>query len=70
MNNHNFDVDITIPSSKQKVKINKDFIEVNNKKILCDSIEAIKYGVSLVGNKKKPSNKNYSIEIKSTDGSN
>lgn len=68
MNNHNFDVDITIPSSNQKVKINKDFIEVNNKKVLCDNIEGIKYGVSLVGSKKKPSNKNYSIEIKSTDG--
>lgn len=68
MNIHNFDVDITIPSSNQKVKINKDFIEVNNKKVLCDNIDGIKYGVSLVGSKKKTSNKNYSIEIKSTDG--
>jgi hypothetical protein len=68
MNNHNFDVDIQLPSSNQKVKINKDFIEVNNKKILCNNIEAIKYGVSLVGSKKNPSRKNYSIEIKDTDG--
>lgn len=68
MNYHNFDVDITIPSSKQKIKINKDFIEVDQKKILCLNIEALKYGVSLIGNKKKPTNKNYSIEIKSYNG--
>lgn len=66
--NHNFDVDIQLPSSNQKVKINKDFIEVNNKKIMCNNIEAIKYGVSMVGSKKKPSSKNYIIEIKSNNG--
>ena len=68
MNNHNFDVDIQVPSTNQHVRINKDFVEVNNKRVLCNNIEAIKYGVSLVGGKKNPSKKTYNIDIKSKDG--
>ena len=68
MNNHNFDVDIQVPSTSQHVRINKDFVEVNNKRVLCSNIEAIKYGVSLFGGKKKPSKKTYNIDIKSKDG--
>lgn len=68
MQHHNFDVDIIIPSSKQKVKINKDFIEVNNISIPCADVEAIKYGVSLVGSVKKPKNKKYIIDVKGKNG--
>ena len=45
MNYHNFDVDIQVPSTNQHVRINKDFVEVNNKRVLSSNIEAIKYGV-------------------------
>src|SRR6476620_9736027 len=68
MLNHNFDVDIVIPSSKQKVKITKDSIEVNKTSIACADVEAVKYGVSLIGNPKNPSRKDYSIDIRSKDG--
>lgn len=68
MQHHNFDVDIVIPSSGQKVKINKDFIEVNNTSIACADVEAIRYGVSLIGNEKKPDRKEYNIDVKSKDG--
>ncbi len=64
---HNFDVDIQIPSSKQKVKINEDFIEVNNQTILCSEVEAVKYGVSLIGGK-NPTKKQYDIAVKDKAG--
>jgi len=60
---HNFDVDILIPSSNQKVKINKDIIEVNKVSIACKDVKAVKYGVSLIGSKKKPERKEYTIDI-------
>lgn len=63
MQAHNFDVDITTPSTKQKIKINKDFIEVNNDKIACEDVKAVKYGVSLLGGVKNPSGKEYTIDI-------
>lgn len=65
---HNFDVDIVIPSSKQKVKIDKDHIEVNNTSIACKDVKAVKYGVSLIGNKKNPERKDYNIDILSNTG--
>jgi len=68
MNNLNFDVDIQLLSTNQNVKINKDFVEVNQKKIFCNNVEAIKYGVSMVFSKNKPTNKKYSIDIKSYTG--
>jgi hypothetical protein len=68
MNNLNFDVDIQLLSTNQNVKINKDFVEVNQKKIFCNNVEAIKYGVSMVGSKNKMLNKKYAIEIKSYTG--
>lgn len=68
MHNHNFDVDIIIPSSKQKVKINKDIIEVNQSAIACADVKAVKYGVSLIGNSKKPEKKEYNIDIQSKEG--
>ncbi|MDA9555313.1 hypothetical protein N9R54_03675 [Pelobium sp.] len=64
----NFDVDILIPSSKQKVKINKDLIEVNNTSISCSDVKAIKYGVSLIGNVKNPERKEYNIDVQGNDG--
>ncbi len=67
MQNHNFDVDIHLPSSNQKVVIKKDFIQVNSSRINCDEIKAIRYGVSLIGTQKKPQRKDYNIEILSTD---
>jgi|GEM_PF-1103733 len=70
MQHHNFDVDIVIPSSGQKVKINKDTIEVNNTIIACADVSAIKYGVSLIGKVKNPEKKEYNIDIKSKDGKN
>ncbi|WP_017259381.1 hypothetical protein [Pedobacter arcticus] len=63
MQTHNFDVDITTPSTNQKIKINKDFIEVNNDKIACEDVKAVKYGVSLLGGTKKPNGKEYNIDI-------
>lgn len=63
MQAHNFDVDITTPFTKQKVKINKDFIEVNSDKIACKDVKAVKYGVSLVGGTKNPISKDYNIDI-------
>nr|WP_294899747.1 hypothetical protein [uncultured Pedobacter sp.] len=66
MQAHNFDVDITTPFTKQKVKINKDFIEVNDDKIECKDVKAVKYGVSLIGDSKNPSNKEYNIDILTT----
>ncbi len=63
MQAHNFDVDITTPHTNQKIKINKDFIEINNEKIACDDVKAVKYGVSLLGGSKKPSGKEYIIDI-------
>lgn len=68
MQHHNFDVDIIIPSSKQKVKINAENIEVNQTCIACAEVAAIKYGVSLIGSVKKPQKKKYIIEVKSRDG--
>ena len=68
MQPHNFDVDIVIPSSNQKVKINKDVIQVNQTTINCADVTAVKYGVSLIGKRKKPTNKSYSIEVQSKDG--
>ena len=68
MQAHSFDVDMVIPSSKQKVQINKDFISVDQKKIPCADIKAIKYGVSLIGGKKNPDRKEYHIGIQSNDG--
>lgn len=65
---HNFDVDIVIPSSKQKIKIDKDHIKVNNSSIACKDVKAIKYGVSLIGSKKKPERKDYNIDILSNNG--
>ena len=65
---HNFDVDILIPSSKQKVKINQHHIEVDGKTIACSDVNAIKYGVSLIGKAKSPEKKKYTIDVKSTDG--
>jgi hypothetical protein len=65
---HNFDVDTVIPSSKQKVKINADFIEVNQTKIACNDVVAVKYGVSLVGTVKKPKYKKYIIDVQGKDG--
>lgn len=63
MQTHNFDVDITTPHTNQKIKINKDFIEVNNEKIACEDVKAVKYGVSLFGGAKKPSGKEYIIDV-------
>lgn len=63
MQNHNFDVDITTPFTNQKVKIDKDFIEVNTDKMACKDVKAVKYGVSLIGGAKKPSGKEYTIDI-------
>ncbi|RZL45932.1 MAG: hypothetical protein EOP00_16520 [Pedobacter sp.] len=68
MQPHNFDVDIVIPSSNQKVKINKDVIQVNQTIIPCADVTAVKYGVSLIGKRKKPTNKSYSIEVQGKDG--
>lgn len=68
MQDHNFDVDIAIPSSGQKVKINKDFIEVNQTKIACADVAAVKYGVSLIGSVKKPKYKKYTVDVKAKDG--
>ncbi len=63
MQAHNFDVDITTPFTKQKVKINKNFIEVNGDKVACQDVKAVRYGVSLVGGAKNPTNKEYNIDI-------
>ena len=63
MQAHNFDVDITTPHTNQKIKISKDFIEVNNDKIACEDVKAVKYGVSLLGGVKNPSGKDYIIDI-------
>ena len=68
MQAHNFDVDILIPSSNQKVIINKDVIQVNQTNIACADVSAVKYGVSLIGTVKKPIKKSYSIDVKSKDG--
>lgn len=68
MQQHNFDVDIVIPSSQQKVKINKDSISVNQTTIACADVAAVKYGVSLVGGEKNPQFKRYIIDVKSKDG--
>ena len=67
MLNHNFDVDIQLPSSNQKVKINKDFIAVNQTQIPCEQVQAIKYGVSLIGPAKSPTKKVYNIDILGQD---
>lgn len=63
MQPHNFDVDFTTPSTNQKIKINKDFIEVNSDKIACSDVKAVKYGVSLLGGQKNPAGKEYNIDI-------
>lgn len=63
MHPHNFDVDIVIPSSNQKVKIDKDHIQVNNTSIACKDVKAIRYGVSLIGSTKKPERKEYNIDV-------
>lgn len=68
MQHHNFDVDIVIPSSKQKVKITAEAIEVNQTRISCADVSAVKYGVSLIGTKKKPVKKKYTIEVQSKAG--
>jgi hypothetical protein len=68
MQHHNFDVDIVIPSSKQKVKITADAIEVNQTRIACSDVAAVKYGVSLIGPAKKPIKKQYTIDVKGKDG--
>jgi hypothetical protein len=68
MQEHNFDVDIVIPASKQKVKINADVIEVNQTQIACADVTAIKYGVSLIGPAKSPIKKQYTIDIKNKEG--
>ncbi|WP_461788758.1 hypothetical protein [Pedobacter sp.] len=68
MQHHNFDVDIVIPSSKQKVKITADAIEVNQTRIACNDVAAVKYGVSLIGPVNKPIKKKYTIDVKSKDG--
>ncbi len=65
MTTHNFDVNIHLPKSNQKVIINQEYIQVNQKKIFCNEIEAIKYGVSLIGKKKKNQRKDYKIDVKS-----
>ncbi len=67
---HNFDVDIVIPSSKQKVKINEDLIAVNDTSIACKEVKAIRYGVSLIGGKKNPEGKEYTIDILSNTDKN
>lgn len=63
MHPHNFDVDIVISSSNQKVKIDKDHIQVNNVSIACKDAKAIRYGVSLIGSVKNPQRKEYNIDI-------
>ncbi|MBU1372618.1 MAG: hypothetical protein KJ712_02085 [Bacteroidetes bacterium] len=63
MNTHNFDVDIVISSSNQKIKIDKDHIQVNNTSIACKDVKAIRYGVSLIGSVKKPKQKDYNIDV-------
>lgn len=68
MQEQNFDVDIKIPSSKQNVKINAEFIEVGNTRVACENVKAIKYGVSLVGTVKKPVKKKYNIDVMGNDG--
>jgi len=68
MQHHNFDVDIVIPSSKQKVKITAEAIEVNQTHIACNDVAAVKYGVSLIGTVKKPIKKKYTIDVKAKDG--
>jgi len=68
MQHHNFDVDIVIPSSKQKVKITAEAIEVNQTRIACADVAAVKYGVSLIGSVKKPIKKKYTIDVKGKDG--
>lgn len=68
MQAHNFDVDITTPFTKQKVKINREFIEVNADKIACEDVKAVKYGVSLVGGSKNPTGKEYNIDVQSKAG--
>ncbi|MFN0255125.1 hypothetical protein [Pedobacter ureilyticus] len=68
MQHHNFDVDIVIPSSKQKVKITAEAIEVNQTRIACGDVTAVKYGVSLIGTEKKPIKKKYTIDVKGKDG--
>lgn len=68
MQAHNFDVDIVIPSSKQAVKINNEFIQVDGNKINCADIVATKYGVSLVGPAKKPDFKRYIVDVKDAQG--
>ncbi|WP_410220295.1 hypothetical protein [Pedobacter sp.] len=68
MEQHNFDVDFVIPYSKQKVKINSDIVQVDQTTIRCEDIDAVKYGVSLVGGAKKPQRKVYAIEVKSKEG--
>ncbi|WP_199117126.1 hypothetical protein [Pedobacter sp. ASV28] len=68
MQHHNFDVDIVIPSSKQKVKITAEAIEVNQTRIACADVAAVKYGVSLIGSVKKPIKKKYTIDVKSKEG--
>jgi hypothetical protein len=68
MQHHNFDVDIFIPSSQQKVKITKDIVQVNQNSIACVDIVAVRYGVSLIGKVKKPIKKTYVIAVKSKNG--
>ncbi len=68
MQHHNFDVDIVIPYSKQKVKITAETIEVNQTRIACADVAAVKYGVSLIGTVKKPIKKKYTIEVRANDG--
>lgn len=68
MQHHNFDVDIVIPSSKQKVKITAEAIEINQTRIACADVAAVKYGVSLIGPAKNPIKKKYIIDVKSKDG--
>jgi hypothetical protein len=70
MQQHNFDVDFTIPGTTQKVKINKDFIELNGSKINCNEVKAVRYGVSLIGDKKTPNGKEYNIDVQSNSGQN
>ncbi len=64
MQNHNFDVDFVIPSTKQKIVINNEYIQLNQTRIACQDIEGVKYGVSLIGTAKKPLKKIYTIEAK------
>ncbi|RKD19541.1 hypothetical protein BCY91_13145 [Pelobium manganitolerans] len=68
MTAHNFDVDITTPSTKQQVKINKDSISVNNQQINCADVKAVRYGVSLLGGAKNPNGKEYIIDILGDNG--